>query len=376
MLTAKHQNGFCLWPTATTDYSVRSSPWKGGAGDVVEEFVRGCRVAAVVPGLYLSAGDRKFPCWSSDDPIGKRVLHGDREGYFPVFMQQLRELLTRYGPLGVVWIEGANDPFGWDVQDPRTGAPIGVEHARAIHSLIRQLQPGALISSGFTPDIRGAGSDDGMAPYPLWNVVSQGDGPAHGVAPEAWGWMVSEARLRLRPSWFWSPGEESNLVPISTLLSAYRASVGRGANLLLNLTPDRSGMIPKEEEDRVLLLALQIRNRYGFPVAMIESPSLEGFPPTAELDLGRARTIDHLLLREDLRQGQRVQSYEVELLVNGAWKQIAAGLSIGQTKIDEFPAIQGSRVRLRITRSLAPPRLRRVSAFLGSESIRDLVPGG
>ena len=375
LLTAKHQSGFCLWPTATTEYSVRSSPWKRGQGDLVEEFTSACRKLQVLPGLSLSPGDMKFACWSSLDPSGRRVLHGNREAYLPQFLGQLRELLTGYGPLGVLWLDPELDPFAVGVKDPVTGRELGLEPARAIHKLIRELQPGCLIADGFAPDLRLEGSGGGRVRDPLWYPLAPGEGATQGFAPESQGWMIPVVRVPLRRSWFWTPGSLADPGVAGSLLETYRNSVGRGATLLLNMTPDPSGRIPREEEDRMRVTALESVNRYGFPVAARWNVSPTGAPPAVELDLGRDREIDHVVLEEDLRQGQHIQGYELQFLVGGAWQRIASGSTVGSMRIEEFPAVRASRVRVVVSRSAGTPSFLRIQAFNGSEAIRDTTPG-
>ena len=363
ILTAKHHDGFCLWPTATTDYSVKSSPWRQGKADVLGDFVEACKRDLMSPGIYLSAGDLKFPCFASPDSIGKRVLRGNRDAYFPVFMQQLREVLTRYGELAVVWIDGAYDPFGWDVMDPSTGRVLGSEHAQAIQDLVRLLQPQATLFSGFAPDVRWSGSEQGSAPYPLWNFVARGEGLSKWVAPQSEGWFVVEANLPTRPDWFWTLGNDVRLLSVDRLWRAYLESIGRGANLLINITPDTAGNVPELESDRLAAFGTEIRRRVGHAVAQVESPFHWTPGHAIEVNLGGERQVDYVSIEEDLSRGQRVCGYELDLWRRGAWYPVATGSTIGRRRIEALGGVGATRLRLRITAAEAVPVLRRISVY-------------
>lgn len=363
VLTAKHHNGFCLWPTKTTPYSVASSPWKGGRADVVREFVDAARKHGLSPGLYISAGDKHVGCTSTPEPRRKRKVVGDVEAYFPVFMAQLRELLTGYGELAVVWFDGAYDPFGWDVLDAKTGKAIGRDRGDAIAALVRKEQPRAVIFHGTQPDVRWSGSEQGIAPYPLWNVIRKGQGEKHWLSPVDEGWFVAEANIHTRSTWFWKPDGDQTLKSVDRLMEAYDQSIGRGANLLVNLTPDTRGLIPDAEVKRMRAFGQEIRKRFGKPIAQTAGADRWGEGNTLDLDLGKVCAVNHVVIEEDLRYGQRIRAYQIEVVDAGKWKTVAKGFSIGRKRIEKFAPVRTTQVRLRVTKTDPLPRVRNLAAY-------------
>lgn len=367
ILTAKHHSGFCLWPTKTTEYSVASSPWKEGKGDVVRELAEACRKQGLRMGLYLSAGDFHFGCTSTPDPLGKRKLRGDRTAYFEVYLEQLRELLTEYGEITALWIDGAFDPFGWDVADPATGESIGSEHAMAIRKMIRELQPDAVLFGANVPDVRWSGSEQGWSPYPLWNVVKHGTGPVNWISPEAEGWFVVEANVHTRNTWFWTPDSDSTLKTPAQLLSAYGESIGRGGNLLINMTPDTSGLIPPVEVETLKAFGRSLASRFADEAARTDSG--QGWARVAELELAidAGKPVNQISLEEDLMLGQRVLEYSVEARVDGEWRRVANGLSIGRRRIERFDPVVTDLLRLKIVQAIDVPNISSFVAYHATE---------
>lgn len=363
VLTAKHHNGFCLWPTSTTPYSVASSPWKDGGGDVVREFVDACREHGLRPGLYLSGGDRHFGCHATPEPMGRRHLVGDRDAYFEHFLGQLEELLTGYGPLAVLWFDGAYDPFGWDVMDEGERC-LGTAHGDAIADLVREHQPDAVIFAGTRPDVRWSGSEQGWASDPLWNVVPDGAGTRHWLGPDDFGWVLAEANLHTRSSWFWTANSDHTLASVKRLMEAWDQSIGRGANLLVNLTPDPRGLIPEVEALRLAHFGLELRRQFGSPLARTDGR--EGWTEggALELELGSTQTIDCVIVEEDLEQGQRVVSFAIDARGGEGWSTVAEGFSIGRRRVQRFEPVRTDRLRLRITRAVEVPVIRSFSAHL------------
>ena len=247
---AKHHDGFCLWPTKTSDYSVRSTPWKNGKGDIVREVADACKKHGLGFGVYCSPADKHYGCYSSRPTFADPPTHvvvGDRDAYFAYYKEQLTELLTNYGDVVMVWFDCYGDPFDAKVTDKKTGRVIGErKYDEAIMSLIRSLQPGAVVLRYWTvqSDLRPVGGEDGTAPYPVWNVVRKGGVGAYDktlsgtLPPEAEGWYFCESDLPTRPQWIWRPNSDGQLLSVDRLLAAYYHSIGRGSNILINLTPD------------------------------------------------------------------------------------------------------------------------------------------
>jgi len=348
VLTAKHHDGFCLWPTRTTTHSVARSPFRGGQGDVVREVADACRAEGLGLGLYCSPWDRNHPAY------------GDSERYNDVFIAQLTELLTNYGPLVEVWFDGANGegPNGRrQVYDwPRTFAPV------------RRLQPEAVVFSDAGPDVRWVGNERGVAGETCWSTFD----PAAVPHPGFWQgeetgrilqqghadgavWRPPETDVSIRPGWFWHPAEDARVRSADDLLQLYRTSVGRNSKLLLNVPPTRDGLLG--ERDVAALMAFRQRRDAvdGADLAAGARQRREDRALTRELP--RPVPFDQSVLEEDIRAGQVVAGYVVEAETAAGWQQVARGTTVGYRKIDVFEPVTARSVRVRITEALAPPRL-------------------
>ena len=352
VLTAKHHNGFCLWPTRTSPYSVANSPWRGGKGDVLREFANAARAAGLGVGLYISAGDVSQGCFSTPEPQGQRRLLGDLAGYAAVFEAQFREILQDYGELCEIWLDGALDPFGPDVLRP-DGTPVGPGYWERFSALARALQPGAAIMGGIPPDVLVTDNEEGLAPYPLWNVAT--NGPA--------GWIVPEAIVFCRPTWFWTPGSDEALFSLERLEDIYLRSVGYGANLLINMTPDRRGLIPAAEVQRLAELGQALGSRYGRPLGQVSSAEGWYEGQCLELGWGQPVRVGAVILEEDLGFGQRIEAYRLEAELDGAWTVVAEGASIGRKRIQPFAGLRARALRLRVLKSAPLPKIRRFAAY-------------
>lgn len=351
VLTAKHCSGFCLWPTATYPYSVKQSPWRGGQGDIVGDFIASCRRAGLLPGLYCS-----FPAnWYLRVDGPGRVLSGDPEeqqAYARVYGQHLRELWSGYGELGELWFDGS-------LLSPEDG---GLD----IGPLVRELQPNANIFQSPYATIRWVGNEDGVAPDPCWATVAvldQTGGKEGGGDPEGATWCPSEVdtTLLIRDSlggWFWQPGCEERMRPLDELLQVYRHSVGRNSNLLLNATPNPQGLIPAEHLARYVELGREIERRYGHPLARTAG---EGESVTLEVPDGA--TINGAILQEDISHGERVRAYVLEAQVGEQWRPVAEGTCLGHKKIEVFAPLRARQLRLRVTQSVGRPLIRTLAAL-------------
>ncbi|HEX5027115.1 MAG TPA: alpha-L-fucosidase [Agriterribacter sp.] len=343
VLTAKHHNGFCLWPTKTTAYSVKNSPWKNGEGDVVSAFVAACRKYGVKPGLYVSAGDKSQNCTSTPDPMGKRKLVGDVNAYFPLYIEQLRELLTNYGEIDYIWFDGAYDPLGWDVMDPNTMRRLGTGYGDAVRTMVRNLQPQAVVMGGTRPDVRWSGSEQGWASYPLWNNVTEDTWSESWVGPENTGWLPAEANIHTRDKWFWYPDSDKTLRSVDFLTKVYLESIGRGANLLVNMTPDTTGLIPAAEVNRLADFGKNIQTLFASPAGVVSNID---DPNACIVKLNEKKQLGWIEIEEDISKGQYIQQYKAEALINGTWTTIAEGTSIGRRRLQPTPKVQTDQVRL------------------------------
>ena len=331
VLTAKHHDGFCLWPTASTAHSVAASPWRGGDGDLVREFTDACRAEGLRAGLYLSPWDRNTPAY------------GDSPRYDEIYCAQLTELLTRYGPIHEVWFDGANGE-GPNGKRQRYDWP-------RYWALVRRLQPDAVIFSDAGPDIRWIGNERGVAGTTNWSTVDPAVVPFPGATgdrvmamlqegdPNGTVWRPGETDVSIRPGWFHHPAEDDRVRTVESLVDLYFTSVGRNSKLLLNVPPTREGLlhatdVARLHEMRSRLDAMFARDRY------------------AEVADGRPVTISVADLREDIERGQAVARYALEGFDGSAWRELARGTTIGYRRIERFPAATVSRVRVRVLESV------------------------
>jgi len=378
ILTAKHHDGFTLWPSRYTDHSVESSPWQDGTGDVVQALVDAARAEGLKVGLYLSPWDRHEP------------TYGDEQAYNEFYLGQLRELLTQYGPLAEVWFDGAK---GEDAKDMAYDFD-------AFWSTVRQLQPGAVLFSDAGPDVRWIGNEHGFAGETNWSTYDRtkvgvgmagiGDYLNAGEAgtPD---WVPGECDVSLRPGWFYHADEAPK--SLEEVLEIYFKSVGRNCVLLLNVPPTPEGRFdPRDVErlqefraalDRIFAPDLasgaqaSASNTRGDAPTYAASQVLDGDletywavdntlrTGTLELDLGEPTTFDVIRLQEPIQLGQRVAGYTVEAWLDGAWQPMSTGTTIGHKKLDRLAApVTTSRVRVVITEALAEPLLAEVGLYL------------
>ncbi len=330
ILTAKHHDGFCLWPTATTSYSVASSPWRSGEGDVVREVADAARRHGLALGLYLSPWDRNAECYS------------DPAAYNDFYTQQLTELCTDYGPLNEIWFDGAGSAgrtYDWD----------------RIMGVIRQLQPDALVFNMGDPDIRWVGNEDGLASDPVEYAVASTNLNNYDDDESTLGelrYLPPECDVSIRRGWFWTEADEPK--SLDHLLAIYYASVGRGANLLLNLPPDRRGLLPHADVARVRELRAELDSRLSHPMP---ATLVQMTPQRWRATWAATVEFDHVELREDLRHGQRVNRHRV--LVDG--QVIAEGQTVGQRRLHAVPAVTASQMEIEVEGPL--PSLVSVSVY-------------
>jgi alpha-L-fucosidase len=350
ILTAKHHDGFCLWPTRTTTHSVARSPWRSGGGDLVREFVDACRAEQLGAGLYLSPWDRNSP------------VYGDSPRYNDLYSEQLTELLTQYGALTEVWFDGANGegPNGKrQVYDwPRVWA------------LVRRLQSDAVMFSDAGPDVRWCGNEKGVAGDPNWSTVDPAlvsfpgaTGPGVTAAlqhgdPAGTIWRPAEADTSIRPGWFYHPAEDSRVRSVDSLVDLYFQSVGRNSKLLLNVPPTPDGVLHDVDVQR--LLGSQDRLRALFATNIAEHRPLAWRrtgrrTAIAEIDLGRTVSAATARLEEDITKGQFVARYTLSGFDGTAWRTLARGTTIGYARLDRFESVPLQRVRLTVEEAIAPP---------------------
>ena len=351
VLTAKHHDGFCLWPTATTRHSVAASPFRGGRGDVVREFVDACRAHQLKAGLYLSPWDRNA------------AVYGDSPRYNELYWQQLTELLTQYGRIDEVWFDGANGEgpngkkqiYDW----PQTW------------SLVRKLQPHAVMFSDAGPGVRWIGNENGVAGETNWSTVDPAVVPVPGTSgaaatrmmqqgdPNGSVWRPGETDVSIRPGWFHHPAEDARVRSVDNLVNLYFTSVGRNSKLLLNVPPTRDGLIHDVDAERLAGMRAKLDATFRTNLANGRKLKWRSTGPTsaeAELDLGKNESIGIVELRENIEHGQTVARYRVEAAPLGEWLPVTKGTTIGYKRLTRLTSpITARRVRIVIEDAVAKP---------------------
>jgi alpha-L-fucosidase len=358
VLVAKHHDGFCLFPTRQTDYSVASSPWMNGKGDLVRMTAEAARRNGLKFGVYLSPWDRHDPRYK------------DEAAYDKYYLALLDELSSRYGDLVEFWLDGA-------------GSAGHVYDFKKIIEELRVYQPNTVVFADMAlfeyGDARWVGNENGVIPYENWNVIDR-----HGVLR----WRPAEADTPLHERhWFWHPNDVATLKSTDDLVKIYDQTVGRGGQLMLGIAPDDRGLLPDADVARLKELGEAIRARYGNDLAVKHLPTdantaaaLDGdedtfwtapagsHHATLEVSFAKPVTFDHALTMEWLNDGQHVEKYTIEAWDGKAWKAVADGQAIGHKKIDSFAAVTASRVRLRIESSTSEAEIREFQIFnVGAE---------
>lgn len=386
IITAKHHSGFCLWPSKYTEYSVKNAPWKDGQGDVVRELANACKEYGLKFGVYLSPWDRN------------RADYGKPE-YITYFRNQLTELLTGYGPVFEVWFDGANGGtgyYGGANEDRKIDAKTYYDWPNT-YALVRKLQPKIVIwnDGGDRGDLRWVGTESGFVGETNWsqlNAKGEVTWPMLHFGLEGGdSWVPAEVNTSIRPEWFYHPNEDNKVKTVLQLLDAYYASVGRNATFLLNFPIMPNGTIHPTDVMRAKEMAKVVKQTFAVNVALnakAESTNTRGNsnkcgPQNAldgkkdtywatddnvhhasiTIDMGERTLFNRFLAQEYIRLGQRVKGFTVEAFVEGSWKEVSRGSTIGYKRILRFPAVYASRVRFSITDSRAAPVISAIGLY-------------
>ena len=366
LLTAKHHDGFCLWPTKTTTHSVASSSWKNGKGDVVKELRDACDKYGMKFGVYLSPWDRNASCY------------GDSPKYNQFFIQQLTELLTNYGEVHEVWFDGANGEgpngkkqvYDWD----------------AFYKTIQKLQPKAVMAI-MGDDVRWVGNEKGIGRETEWNATvltpgiyarSEENNKRLGVFSKAEDlgsrdilknatelfWYPSEVDVSIRPGWFYHKEEDNKVKSLKHLADIYFQSVGYNSVLLLNIPPDRRGLINEADVTRLKEFA-EYRKQAFADDRVKEGQKLWEAISNGErtYKLKSGSEINVVMLQEDIARGQRVEAFSVEAQTADGWKEIAQGTTVGYKRLLRFPDVKANQLRIKIKSCRLTANISRVAAF-------------
>ena len=373
LITAKHHDGFCLWPTATTEYSVKNSPWKDGKGDVVRELRDACEKYGMKFGVYLSPWDRNAECY------------GDSPAYNKFFIEQLSELLTNYGEVHEVWFDGANGegPNGKKQEYDWT----------AILAKIRELQPKA-VTAIMGDDVRWVGNEGGMGRDTEWSATAMAPGSythkkeameALGInnmskdlgsreliakAQEAY-WYPSEVDVSIHPGWFYHADQDERVRSLANLVNIYYRSVGCNSVLLLNIPPDKRGLIHEVDVQRIKELSEYINKTFA-------NNYVENGNQVWKAEIGQSKEynvkanamVNTFLIQEDIAKGQRVEDFLVEVYSNGAWQYAAEGTTVGYKRLLRFSDCTPEKIRVTVRSTRATANITNVGLYY-AEPLQD-----
>ena len=397
ILTAKHHDGFCLWPSKYTEYSVKNSPWKNGKGDLIRDLANACEEYGLKMGVYLSPWDRNH------------AEYGQPE-YITYFRNQLRELLTNYGPVFEVWFDGANGGDGYygGANETRRVDKQSYYDWPGTIEIVRELQPQAIIFSDAGPDCRWVGNEDGRAAETTWSPLMR-DKVYPGMAeyakeyaqgqPDGTHWVPAETDVSIRPGWYYHPNEDDKVKSLDELLDIYYESVGRNTTLLLNFPVDRRGIIHESDVRQLKKLTDQLALDFardlaagktttsgkirGGDAAYGASNATDGDPDTywatddgvlsgsITIDLDGPKTFNRFLVQEHIALGQRVKRFSLEAEVNGEWEMIAEQTTIGYKRILRLEDVIASRIRLNILDARDSPLISNIELY-NSAAVVDL----
>ena len=405
IITAKHHDGFCLWPTKTTEHSVKNSPWKDGKGDVIKDLSEACKAYGLKLGIYLSPWDRHDGDYGSPEYVNK-------------FHEQLRELLTNYGEIFEVWFDGANGGSGYygGANETRKIDNKTYYEWDRTHAIVRELQPNAVIFSDGGPDIRWVGTEEGWANETNWGIMRRDEiypgwpryvelrsGHEDGTH-----WLPAEVNTSIRPGWYYHPGEDHQVKSLERLVRTYYESIGRNGNFLLNLPVDDRGLVHEKDVAQLMALKNQIDKDFAKELAKGKTISAsnirgnssdyaaenanDGNPETywatddgvtsagLAIEFDEPIEINRLLLQEYIPLGQRVKSFIVEAEVDGKWVELDRQTTIGHHRILRFKTIKAAKIRVDFTEAKGPLvisniELYRAPNFLISPKISRNVEG-
>jgi alpha-L-fucosidase len=369
VITAKHHDGFCLWPSKYTEHSVKNSPWKNGEGDLLKELSESCKKYGLKMGVYLSPWDRNHPDYGTD-------------AYLTYYRNQLRELLTQYGPIFEVWFDGANGGDGYygGANETRKIDNKTYYDWPLTHQIVRELQPNAVMFSDAGPDIRWVGNEKGYANQTTWSTIYKDSiypgmpGFNRFVPGQEKGthFIPTETDVSIRPGWFYHQSEDDEVKSVEHLWDIYCNSVGLNSNLLLNLPVDRRGLVHENDIASLQGLKSKIERVFETNLATMAQLKMESSSNVMDssiltdgqresfvkitdkdskiiLEFDATKSSNLFVIQEAIQKGQRIRSFEIEALIDASWQVIYQGTTIGNKRIVRFPTSNIKAIALKLT---------------------------
>jgi len=392
ILTAKHHDGFCLWPSKYTEHTLKNSAYKDGKGDIVKEFVSACRKQGLKVGLYLSPWDRNHKDYGKPE-------------YITYYRNQLRELLTEYGEINEIWFDGANGGDGYygGANETRTIDRKTYYDWENTFKLAKELQPNISIFSDAGPDVHWIGNENGYAGETFWSTITS-DSLEIGTLktaylnsgdPNGTDWIIGQCDVSIRPGWFYHKNQDSLVKSAQELVDLYYKSVGRNAVLLLNLPPDQRGLIHENDVNSLIgykqildstfahdlskkatVEANNIRfsNLKFYPENVLDESNEtywttdEGILP-AELTLNfkKETYFDRIVLQEPIQLGQRISKFQIEVKTKNGWQKVFEGTTIGYKRIVRIEPVKASKLRLKVIEANNTVAISNIGVFKASE---------
>lgn len=344
ILVCKHHDGFANWPSEYTEYSVKNTPWKDGKGDVVKEFTDACRKYGIKVGLYYS-------------PADFTTSRHEKKDYDTYFINQICELLGNYGKIDYLWFDGC-------------GSENHEYDTKRIVKKIRELQPEILLFNMWDPDTRWVGNEEGIAPADNHNIVRDLSFSVQTTSKEI---MEEErflpvecdCRIRFR-NWFYSENDAHTLKSVDELMSLYHYSVGRGANLLVNIGPDRDGLLPKKDAARLVEFGKEIKKIYENPIADISYAKIDGNRYTIRFD--EQKLVRRIIIEEDMsnsERGQHAEEFEINIRPVSYLQPIPffRGTTIGHKRIIELLPVPAEQITVSVTKESGKTTLKNIQIF-------------
>ena len=367
ILTASHETGFSLYQSEINPYCMKALGFQNGKGDIVRDFMNSCNKYGIKPGIYMGIRWNSLLGIHDFKVDGKGEFSENRQRWYKSMVEgMVKEICTKYGEWFEIWFDGGAD-------SPENGAPD-------VLPIVQQYQPDCLFyHNKQLAEARWGGSETGTVSYPCWATfpyfsTGAGESAFREIAvnnfqllktgdPNGKYWMpaMSDAPLRGyngRHEWFWEPGDEKNIFPLENLVEMYYKSVGRNSTLIIGLTPDAEGLLPDPDVKRLKEFGSEINRRFSNPLATVS-----GNGKIHVINLNPKQLVNHVVIREDIRSGERVRQYKVEGLVNGEWKLLCTGESIGNKRIEDFPDTECSKIRLTIEKSIDIPEIKDFAVY-------------